>query len=146
MYDHPRHVVLDEADQMLERGFAESVEEILAASFENCVYYIHVCRIVCVLLLLLIILLYFVTILGCLFSPPPPSTATEGDKPQLLLFSATVPSWVQDTADRYMSQDKVLVDLIGQQSLRTAVTVEHLAICCPYAERPSTIADVIQVR
>ena len=28
-----RHVVLDEADQMLERGFAESVEEILAASF-----------------------------------------------------------------------------------------------------------------
>ena len=78
--------------------------------------------------------------------PPPSSTATEGDKPQLLLFSATVPSWVQDTADRYMSQDKVLVDLIGQQSLRTAVTVEHLAICCPYAERPSTIADVIQVR
>ncbi|XP_064398573.1 nucleolar RNA helicase 2-like isoform X2 [Halichondria panicea] len=101
-----KHVVLDEADQMLERGFAESVEEILAASFEN---------------------------------------STEGDKPQLLLFSATVPSWVQDTADRYMSQDKVLVDLIGQQSLRTAVTVEHLAICCPYAERPSTIADVIQV-
>ena len=29
--------MLDEADQMLERGFAESVEEILAASFENCV-------------------------------------------------------------------------------------------------------------
>ena len=30
-----RHVVLDEADQMLERGFADSVEEILAASFED---------------------------------------------------------------------------------------------------------------
>ena len=30
-----RHVVLDEADQMLERGFAESVEEILAASFSE---------------------------------------------------------------------------------------------------------------
>ncbi len=30
-----RHVVLDEADQMLERGFAESVEEILAASFSK---------------------------------------------------------------------------------------------------------------
>jgi len=26
-------VVLDEADQMLERGFAESVEEVLAASY-----------------------------------------------------------------------------------------------------------------
>ncbi len=75
MYDPPRHVVLDEADQMLERGFAESVEEILAASFENCVYYIHVCRIVCVLLPTIIInyfiLFYFITILGCL-SPAPP--------------------------------------------------------------------------
>jgi len=30
-----RHVVLDEADQMLERGFADSVEEILAASFSS---------------------------------------------------------------------------------------------------------------
>ena len=30
-----RHVVLDEADQMLERGFAEPVEEILAASFSE---------------------------------------------------------------------------------------------------------------
>lgn len=30
-----RHVVLDEADQMLERGFADSVEEILAASFKS---------------------------------------------------------------------------------------------------------------
>ena len=30
-----KHVVLDEADQMLERGFADSVEEILAASFQQ---------------------------------------------------------------------------------------------------------------
>ena len=30
-----RHIVLDEADQMLERGFADSVEEILAASFKD---------------------------------------------------------------------------------------------------------------
>ena len=30
-----RHVVLDEADQMLERGFADSVEEILASSFSS---------------------------------------------------------------------------------------------------------------
>ena len=30
-----RHVVLDEADQMLESGFAECVEEILAASFSE---------------------------------------------------------------------------------------------------------------
>ena len=38
------------------------------------------------------------------------------------------------------------MDLIGGESLKTAVSVEHKAICCPYAERPSTIADVIQVK
>ena len=64
----------------------------------------------------------------------------------MLLFSATVPYWVREVADKYMSHDKVVVDLIGRQSLKTAVTVEHKAICCPYVERPSTIADVIQVR
>ena len=65
--------------------------------------------------------------------------------PQMLLFSATVPYWVRDVANKYMSHDKVIVDLIGRQSLKTATTVDHKAICCPYAERPSTIADVIQV-
>ena len=44
-----------------------------------------------------------------------------------------------------MTKDRVVIDLIGQATVRTAVTVEHKAICCPYAERPATIADVIQV-
>ena len=64
----------------------------------------------------------------------------------MLLFSATVPYWVREVADKYMSHDRVVVDIIGGESLKTAVSVEHKAICCPYAERPSTIADVIQVR
>ena len=71
---------------------------------------------------------------------------SDSANPQMLLFSATVPYWVREVADRYMSHDKVVVDLIGRQSLKTAVTVEHKVICCPYAERPATIADVIQVR
>ena len=39
-------MVLDEADQMLERGFAESVEEVLDEVFndsKNFMYYIHMC-------------------------------------------------------------------------------------------------------
>ena len=36
-----RHVVLDEADQMLERGFAESVEEILGESFNESKFKLH---------------------------------------------------------------------------------------------------------
>ena len=57
-----------------------------------------------------------------------------------------MPSWVEDTAKRYMGKDRVVVDLIGKQKVRTAVTVEHKAICCPYQERPTVINDVIQVR
>ena len=64
----------------------------------------------------------------------------------MLLFSATVPYWVREVADKYMSHDRIVMDLFGEKSLKTAVSVEHKAICCPYAERPSTIADVIQVR
>ena len=33
--------------------------------------------------------------------------------PQMLLFSATVPYWAREVADKYMSHDKVVVDLIG---------------------------------
>ena len=58
---------------------------------------------------------------------------------------ATVPSWVEETATHYMGEDRILVDLIGRQRIRTAVTVEHKAVCCPYQERPTVINDVIQV-
>ena len=94
----------------------------------------------------------------------------------MLLFSATVPSWVCQTALRYMTKERVRVDLVGNEDIKTAVTVEvclfvclcvheswvclvgrlctftgtavllqHKAICCPYTERPSIIADVIQI-
>ena len=35
LYQSLSHVVLDEADQMLERGFSETVEEILSASYRK---------------------------------------------------------------------------------------------------------------
>ena len=64
---------------------------------------------------------------------------------RLLFYTATIPSWVEETASRYMGDEQILVDLIGEQNVRTAVTVEHKAICCPYQERPTVINDVIQV-
>lgn len=44
-------MILDEADQMLERGFAESVEEILAESFTeskltSMLVHTHVCLVI----------------------------------------------------------------------------------------------------
>ena len=42
----------------------------------------------------------------------------------MLLFSATIPEWVQETADKYMSRDRVIVDLVGKNAVRTAINVE----------------------
>jgi len=55
------------------------------------------------------------------------------DKPQTLLFSATVPRWVQKTARKYLRSDIVKLDLVGQGSVRTATSVEVcLCMSCIY--------------
>lgn len=51
-----------------------------------------------------------------------------------MLYSATLPSWVYNTAKKYMSEDKKVVDLIGTQSLKAAETVQvdmFILICYP---------------
>ena len=45
------------------------------------------------------------------------------NKPQMLLFSATIPDWVKETADKYMTSDHLIVDLVGKNTVRTAVNV-----------------------
>ena len=40
------------------------------------------------------------------------------------MFSATMPSWVYQTARKYMRESLKRVDLIGQQQTRTATSVE----------------------
>ncbi|XP_051883357.1 nucleolar RNA helicase 2 isoform X1 [Pristis pectinata] len=67
------------------------------------------------------------------------------DNPQTLLFSATCPPWVYEVARKYMKDNYKQVDLIGKRTQRAATTVEHLAITCHWSERPSVIADIIQV-
>ena len=46
------------------------------------------------------------------------------NKPQTLLFSATVPSWVQKTARKYLRSDIVKLDLVGRGTVRTATSVQ----------------------
>ncbi|XP_067673213.1 nucleolar RNA helicase 2-like [Haliotis asinina] len=69
----------------------------------------------------------------------------ESNHPQTLLFSATLPPWVRETANKYMRSDVKKVDLIGQQTNKTATTVQHMAIKCSYQDRAGTIGDIIQV-
>ncbi|XP_022106052.1 nucleolar RNA helicase 2-like [Acanthaster planci] len=113
-----KHVVLDEVDRMLDMGFAESVEEILSAVY---------------------------SVRDPIDRASSASEEEHPTNPQTLLFSATVPSWVHNTARKYMKQELRKHDLVGTQSVKTAKNVKHLAIRCNYSDRPSLINDVIRV-
>eukprot|EP00126_Sphaerothecum_destruens_P002408 Sdes_comp15846_c0_seq1m4932 len=102
--DAIKFMVLDEADQMLDIGFADALDEILDSVKQ----------------------------------------AATGPY-QSLLFSATLPSWVQSTADKYLQPDRLLVDLIGNSTVKTGENIKMLAIRCSWQERASTLKDVVKV-
>eukprot|EP00520_Triparma_pacifica_P009176 CAMPEP_0118644434 /NCGR_PEP_ID=MMETSP0785-20121206/6946_1 /TAXON_ID=91992 /ORGANISM="Bolidomonas pacifica, Strain CCMP 1866" /LENGTH=763 /DNA_ID=CAMNT_0006536211 /DNA_START=168 /DNA_END=2459 /DNA_ORIENTATION=+ len=101
--------VLDEADEMLNLGFANDVERVM----EDC-------------------------------------GSANSNKPQVLLFSATTPSWVTDIANDYQ-ENSLKIDATtkedGGRGARTATTVRHLAIQIPPSrdERASMLEDIIAV-
>ena len=65
------------------------------------------------------------------------------DKPQYLLFSATMPNWIHSIIKKYIDENREFIDLIKNSEVKTAKTVEHLAINCPYHMRVETIGDVV---
>ena len=66
-----------------------------------------------------------------------------GDKLQHCFFSATIPYWVQDLSRKYMGRDYEYVDLVKGSEVKTSITVEHLAILCPYSMRIGAMGDVV---
>lgn len=67
-------------------------------------------------------------------------------KLQYLLFSATLPKWVREIADHFLSADAITIDLIKNSDVKTSVGVEHLALCIPNAQQKvETIADIVTV-
>lgn len=64
------------------------------------------------------------------------------DKPQFCLFSATIPGWVKRVARKYLREDHETIDLVKDLSNKTAKSVNHLAINCPYFNRTATLADI----
>lgn len=65
---------------------------------------------------------------------------------QYLLFSATIPKWVEKVSKTFMSKDHVRVDMIKGKTVKTSTTVEHLAIFFKSREdKIKAIGDVVQV-
>lgn len=89
--------------------------------------------------------------------------AKASKKPQVLLFSATMPREVAATSAKFMTADRVLINTVGTANktaegyvenlkedlaeiiVEFSLRVTHLCIKCHYHERPSIIADVLQV-
>lgn len=72
------------------------------------------------------------------------STRIVPDRIQVLLFSATIPSWVKEVMSKYMHSDRVTVDLVTAKE-KASVDVKHLVLRCPWEKRAQVIADLIQV-
>jgi len=62
---------------------------------------------------------------------------------QMCMFSATIPSWVHRIASMFMQQPLQVLDLVSSLKNKTARTVDHLAINCPYHNRISALADIL---
>ncbi|XP_060579017.1 ATP-dependent RNA helicase DDX50-like [Ruditapes philippinarum] len=66
------------------------------------------------------------------------------NKPQTMLYSATMPSWVRNAARKYLDDDYELISLIGKNSEQTATTVKQYAIKCMVSQKPSLITYFVK--
>lgn len=62
---------------------------------------------------------------------------------QALMFSATVPRWVQQICNAFLSPNYQMLDLVKDLKNKTSRTVAHLAINVPYHNRVQALADIL---
>ncbi|KAL8425395.1 hypothetical protein Efla_003623 [Eimeria flavescens] len=143
-----RHVVLDEADEMLKLGFAEAVELILANALSPSRPFARRPAEGGPLLPAAAP----AAAAGRQKGTGPQAAAAEADgqadetdadeadsrQQQVLLFSATQPSWVRNVAGKYL-RDPILIDAVSTRTHRP-----HVAIEIPSSLSPSSLASVIQ--
>ena len=48
---------------------------------------------------------------------------------QFLLFSATIPRWIDQTSKRFMKPNLIFVDMVKNSETKTSKTVQHLSLC-----------------
>lgn len=64
-------------------------------------------------------------------------------KPQVLLFSASIPSWVHNVAKSYLSPDRISVDLVQDATTETPLEVKHFVLPCHFSQRSQVLADTL---
>eukprot|EP00808_Paulinella_micropora_P010739 g70630.t1 len=107
-----QHVILDEADEMLNMGFAEDVEEVLSQ-------------------------------IPGIANKHSATPSTDTQAVQVLLFSATFPSWVAEISAKYLNKGFKEINLVAQESNKSVKTIRHIAIACHWSQRNSVLGDVI---
>jgi len=75
------------------------------------------------------------------------SNIPKANNVQILLYSATIPGWVQSLAKKVLKKNQILVDLVttDKEKTQAAVGVSHVAISSPWRERLNVLADIIKV-
>ena len=112
-----RHVVLDEADQMLDMGFTDEIQFIFDSIKINS------------------------------DDNNTSSNETDIPQTvrniQVLMFSATMPQWAHKIADKYMKKERVVIDLVTGIVASSVTTIRHIAVPGLWSVLGSVINDVI---
>uniref|UniRef100_A0A1J3I4D4 RNA helicase n=1 Tax=Noccaea caerulescens TaxID=107243 RepID=A0A1J3I4D4_NOCCA len=66
-------------------------------------------------------------------------------KVQTLLFSATLPKWVEDIAARFLKPNKKTIDLVGNDKMKASNSVRHIALPCSKQAMSRLIPDIISL-
>eukprot|EP00922_Rhytidocystis_sp_ex-Travisia-forbesii_P059534 GHVS01088280.1.p1 GENE.GHVS01088280.1~~GHVS01088280.1.p1 ORF type:complete len:703 (+),score=117.30 GHVS01088280.1:113-2221(+) len=122
--------ILDEADQMLEMGFREDIDAILEIIAGSC--------------------RAKSTIIANSDDEQPTTTKQTKAAPkpamQYLLFTATLPSWVQTIANRFMKANRKTVDVVSTSSSSDSLgAVTHYVVYCGFLERAKCLGDVLML-
>ncbi|CAA7035095.1 unnamed protein product [Microthlaspi erraticum] len=66
-------------------------------------------------------------------------------KVQTLLFSATLPTWVNNIAARFLKSDRKKIDLVGDDKMKASNSVRHIALPCSKQAMSRLIPDIISL-
>ncbi|KAI3517613.1 hypothetical protein L1887_16828 [Cichorium endivia] len=68
----------------------------------------------------------------------------DASKVQTVLFSATLPAWVNHIASKFLKANKKTVDLVGVEAMKASENVRHIIMPCSSSARSQVIPDIIR--